>query len=132
MNAYDTSHSLSGLVNHRLSLRTRSDKSNADSHNSLPDVVNNSLVNHCTIFQALSDVDQEDEEAADTRRRSGQEVIVDGNGLVTQCPDLGYYGDRPLGAGRMGGDYGVAPVESPAANDFVVPPPMQVRVCVCL
>lgn len=38
-----------------------------------------------------------------------REVVVDGDGLVTLCPDLGYY-DRPAMAGR-GGIYGA--IEAP-------------------
>lgn len=42
-------------------------------------------------------MDQEDQEAA--ALKSGREVIIDGHGLVTLCPDLEYYYDEPPGAG---------------------------------
>lgn len=49
--------------------------------------------------QALSDVDKEGREI----RARDREVVIDGNGLVTLCPDLGYYegsieGSRHWGA----------------------------------
>lgn len=53
-----------------------------------------------TCVQALSDVDEEGESGPN----SGREVIIDGHGLVTLCPDLGYY-DGPAGARR---NYGAA------------------------
>lgn len=66
-------------------------------------------------------MDEEGEEA--TALRSGREVIVDEHGLVTLCPDLGYY-DGPSGA-RRGGMYGAASAY-PDAKDRIVPS-MQAR-----
>lgn len=45
-------------------------------------------------FQALSDVDNEGSGEVPWQDR---EVIIDGDGLVTLCPDLGYY-EGPNGA----------------------------------
>lgn len=58
------------------------------------------------VLQALSDVDEEDENFA--AMDGTREVVVDGDGLVTLCPDLGYY-DRPALAGR-GDNHGAAGV----------------------
>ena len=68
-----------------------------------------------TCVQALSDVDEEGESGS----KRGREVIIDGHGLVTLCPDLGYY-DGPAGARR---NYGAA---SPGPNDGPSPS-MQVK-----
>lgn len=66
-------------------------------------------------------MDEEDEEA--TALRSGREAIVDEDGLVTLCPDLGYY-DGPSGA--RGSDIYGASAAGPDANDRAVPS-MQAR-----
>ncbi|CAM9704783.1 unnamed protein product, partial [Ectocarpus fasciculatus] len=55
--------------------------------------------------KALSDVDQEDEEAVALKR--GREVIIDGHGRVTLCPDLEYYYNEPPAAGA-GTNYGAS------------------------
>ncbi|CAM9110423.1 unnamed protein product [Ectocarpus sp. 13 AM-2016] len=79
--------------------------------------------------KALSDVDQEDEEAVALKR--GREVIIDGHGLVTLCPDLEYYYNEPPGAGA-GTNYGASDADgggngesqgglSPSMQDAVGP-----------
>lgn len=83
---------------------------------------NLSCVIRCGInFQALSDVEEEDKEATALRR--GREVIIDEHGLVTLCPDLGYY-DGPSGAGG-GGIYRAA-AAYPNSKDRTMPS-MQAR-----
>lgn len=71
------------------------------------------------MLQALSDVDEEDENAA--AMDGLREVVVDGDGLVTLCPDLGDY-DRPALAGRAGNHgAGEAPTNMQARGTGALP-----------
>jgi len=59
-------------------------------------------------------VDEEDKDAA--IMGSGREVVVDGDGLVTLCPDLSGY-SRPVdGWGIRSGDAAVAPAKMQARD----------------
>ncbi|CAM9567665.1 unnamed protein product, partial [Laminaria digitata] len=68
--------------------------------------------------KALSDVDEEGESGS----KRGREVIIDGHGLVTMCPDLGYY-DETAGARRNYGavSSGLNDGPSPSMQDAVGP-----------
>lgn len=67
-----------------------------------------------------------DEEDEDTAAMDGpREVVVDGDGLVTLCPDLGDY-DRPALAGTGGGNHG-APSNMQARDRRAQSPPLRSR-----
>lgn len=71
-------------------------------------------------------MDQEDEEAVALKR--GREVIIDGHGLVTLCPDLEYYYNEPPGAGA-GTNYGASNADGGSNGKSIggLSPSMQVR-----
>ncbi|CAM9650238.1 unnamed protein product, partial [Scytosiphon promiscuus] len=80
--------------NHRLSLES------AEGCYSLAAASDSSLKIKFTV-KALSDVDREHEHEEADNSTSQTEVIVDGNGLVTLCPDLSFY-DGPPSIGGAG------------------------------
>lgn len=73
-------------------------------------------------------MDREDDQAATSRSR--REVIVDGKGLVTLCPNLGYYDVPPgaagAGAARTSVDFG-SPGGRVLSEALGAVPSMQVR-----
>ncbi|CAB1119182.1 unnamed protein product [Ectocarpus sp. CCAP 1310/34] len=85
------------------------------------------LTNYSERLEALSDVDQEDGEAVALMR--GREVIIDGHGLVTLCPDLECFYNEPLGAGA-GTNYGTSNADGGGNDESKggLSPSMQVAV----